>query len=236
MIKVEGLTKLYNEKTDRQVEALSSVSFSVNEKEIVNIVGKSGSGKSTLSNVLLGIIKPTSGTFTIDGDEFGPKSKSKHLRVITTKLLSSFQYPTHQIFSKTVEEELLFNVEDKEYAYELVERFSFDRSLFNKSPFNLSAGQKRKLILISILAQRPKVIVFDEATAFLDPKSRREFVELIKVINKELGTTIIFISHNLEDALSLTERTILLDSGKLIRDGNTKEVIKDFEKGVGHGK
>lgn len=235
MIKINNLTKIYNKKTPQEIIALEDVSFTIKKGEVVNLIGKSGSGKTTISNILLGIVKMTSGDIFIDDINVNKKSKKKTLRLITNKLLSSFQYPTHQLFTKTVEDEIMFNSNDKEYMNELINKFNFPKELLNKSPFKLSSGQKRKVILMSLLMQRPSILIFDEATAFLDATSRKEFITLVKEINKELNTTMLFISHNLTDAKSFSNRTILLDEGKIVKDGKTNEVIDEYLKGGTYG-
>ncbi len=229
MIKINNLTKIYKVNKDQDIKALDNVSFEIGKGEVINVIGKSGSGKTTLSNILLGIVKPTNGSFIIDDINVDKKTKKRKLRLITNKLLSSFQYPTHQLFTKTVKEEILFNSDNNETRMnELMELLSFPRELLGKSPFRLSSGQKRKVILMSLLMQQPDVLVFDEATAFLDAASRKDFINVIKKVNKELNTTMIFISHNLVDAEDFSKRTILLDNGKVIIDGDTKEVIKKY--------
>lgn len=237
MIKVNNLTKIYNKKTPQEVVALDGVSFDIAKGEVVNIIGKSGSGKTTISNILLGILKPTDGNFQLGELEIDSKSKKKKLRLITNKLLSSFQYPTHQLFTKSVKEEILFNTKDisDERLDELLNLFSFPKELLTRSPFKLSSGQKRKVILMSLLLQEPEVLIFDEATAFLDAASRKDFVSIIKRINAEMKITMIFISHNLVDAKSFSNRTILIDQGKIINDGNTDEVIKQYLGGGSNG-
>ncbi len=229
MIKINNLTKVYKMNKNQDIKALDNVSFEISKGEVINVIGKSGSGKTTLSNILLGIIKPTDGSFVIDDINVDKKTKKRKLRLITNTLLSSFQYPTHQLFTKTVEEEILFNSDNnKERMNELIKLLSFPKELLMKSPFRLSSGQKRKVILMSLLMQQPDILVFDEATAFLDAASRKDFINVIKKVNKELNTTMVFISHNLVDAEDFSNRTILLDKGKVISDGDTKEVIKKY--------
>ncbi len=235
MIKINNLTKIYKKNTSQEVKALDDVSFSIKKGEVINIIGKSGSGKTTISNILLGIIKPTSGNFSVAGIDVDNKTKSKKLRLITNKLLSSFQYPTHQLFTKTVKEEILFNLKDDNGLEQIINKFNFPKKLLDTSPFNLSSGQKRKVILMSLLLQKPEVLIFDEATAFLDAQSRNEFIDLVKDINKEFNTTMIFISHNLIDAEKFSDRTILIHNGKIVKDGESKEVIKQYLGGGYNG-
>ena len=119
---------------------------------------------------------------------------------------------------------------------ELIKNFNLQKNLLDKSPFVLSSGQKRKVILISLLIQKPKIIIFDEATSFLDPKSRREFISLLKKVNKKMKTTIIFISHNIQDVINISDRVVLLEEGFLTKIGNPKEVVDFYLKGGTHGK
>ncbi len=229
MIKINNLTKTYKVNKDQDITALDNISFEVSKGEVVNIIGRSGSGKTTLSNILLGIVKPTSGSFNIDDIEVDKKTKKRKLRLITNKLLSSFQYPTHQLFTKSVKEEILFNSDnDEKRMNDLIELLAFPKELLGRSPFKLSSGQKRKVILMSLLMQQPDILIFDEATAFLDAASRKDFINVIKKVNKELNTTMLFISHNLVDAQDFSNRTILLDSGKIIDDGTTSNVISKY--------
>ncbi|BDU67496.1 MAG: energy-coupling factor transporter ATP-binding protein EcfA2 [Candidatus Tyloplasma litorale] len=235
MIEINKLTKIYNYKSPNEITGLSNVSFSIAKGEKINIIGRTGSGKSTICNLLLGIIKPTSGNFLINGKEYDSKSRRKKLRLITNDLLSSLQYPDHQLFTKSVKEEILFNSknidEDKKYMYELLEYMDLNKNILNQSPFNLSSGQKRKIILISILIKKPEILIFDEATAFLDPQSRNEFIDLVKKINFELKTTMIFVSHNIKDVSRFSKRTILLKDGRMYMDSNTEDVVKYYLEG-----
>lgn len=231
MIEINNLSKIFNLNSPQEVVALSDVSFFVKKGEIINIIGESGSGKTTLINLLLGIIKPTSGKIIIDNELLiNNKTKSKKLKLITNKLLSSFQFPDHQLFTKTVYEELLFNSNNEKLMFELMKRVDLPTSILNESPFKISSGQKRKVILISLLIQEPSILIFDEATSFLDATSRREFVALLKEINFKNDITILFISHNLIDVKNLTKRTILLEKGKLVFDGNTNDALNNYIK------
>ncbi len=227
MIEIKSVSKNFIDGKSN-VNALDDISFSVKQGEIISIIGKTGSGKSTLLNIMLGILKPTKGEIILDGISINRKSKKKNLRKITKILLSSFQYPDHQLFNSTVKNEILYNSNDENYMKELMKIINFSQDLLDESPFNLSSGQKRKLILISLLIQKPKILLLDESTAFLDPKSRVEFLKTLININEKYDTTIIFVSHNIEDVRRLNGKTYLLDDGKLICSGNVNNVLLKY--------
>lgn len=232
MIKISNLSKDFIIDKNTSIKALVDFTLDINKGEIVSIIGKSGSGKTTLANILLGITKPTLGSIVLNDEiTIDKKTKRKQLAKITNYVLSSFQYPDHQLFRPTVKEEILFNSNNDEYMHILLKRFKIDESILDKNPFNLSSGQKRKIILISLLIQKPEVLIFDESTAFLDPSSRREFTDIILEINKELGTTIIFISHNMDDVLKISNRVVLLTDGSISMIDKPKMVIDNYLTG-----
>lgn len=236
MIEINNITKIYNKKTPNETLALDNVSFSVEKGDIVSIVGKTGSGKTTISHILLGLVKPTSGQALINNDILiTKKSRKKSLRKITKILLSSFQYPNHQLFKPTVKEEILLNSDDENEMYKLLNEFNLDEAILSKSPYKLSSGQKRKVILISLLIQKPEVIIFDEATSFLDPASRREFVKTVKYVNNKYNTTILFISHNIEDVKQISNKVLFIDEGKVVKYGSPDETLKLYIKEVENG-
>lgn len=238
MIKIKELSKIYNPKELSRTVALDNVSFEVKKGEIVSIIGKTGSGKTTLASLLIGLTKPTEGEIELNNEiVINKKSKKKELRKITNILLSSFQYPDHQLFTPTVKDEMLFNNEDKEEEMlSLMKVMGLEKSLLDKSPFRISSGQKRKVILIALLLNNPEILVLDEPTAFLDPRSRRDFVETIKTINKKFKTTIVFISHNMEDISNVSEKSLLLHEGKQIMFDKTSKVVETYLGGDYYGK
>lgn len=229
MINIKNLSKNFKD-GKMNICALNDISLKINQGEIISIIGKTGSGKSTLLNVILGITKPTKGEIIIDDILINNKSKKRELRKITKLVLSSFQYPDHQLFNPKVKDEILYNSKDEKLMYELMETMNFPENLFDRSPFNLSSGQKRKLILISLLMQKPKILLLDESTAFLDSKSRVDFLKVLIKINKNYNTTIIFISHNVEDVRRLDGKTYLLDKGKVVYSGSSEDVLKVYER------
>jgi energy-coupling factor transport system ATP-binding protein len=228
MIEVKNLKKYYIDNKSI-TKVIDDISFKINKGEIVSIVGKSGSGKTTLLNLILGILKMDDGNILYDNLLINKKSKKKKLRGITKIVLSSFQYPDYQLFNKTVKEEFLFNnnIDEKEMI-KLMDILSFPIELLDKSPFKLSFGEKRKVILISLLLQKPSVLLLDEPTSALDAKSRKEFISLLLKINKEYKTTLIFVSHDIESLALLNSRTILLKEGKITDFKNVSLAMKEF--------
>lgn len=229
MIEINNLTKIYNKKESSMVVAIDDISLRINDGELISIVGQTGSGKTTLLKLILGVLKPTSGNIIFNKDlVISKKSGKKKFRKITNECVSSFQFPDHQLFKKTVREEVLFPSNNEKDFQSVIDKLGIKESMLEESPFTLSSGEKRKVILASLLLQKPKSILFDEPTAFLDQKTSIEFLKIIKKINEEFKTTIVVISHNLKELANLTDRTILLKNGKIISDGETKKILSEY--------
>jgi len=233
MIKVEGLTKIFDQGKNNVV-ALQDISFEIQKGDIYSIVGRTGSGKSTLLNLLLGVMMPTEGKIIIDNKIIiNKKTRKKMLRSIIDVELCSFQYPDHQLFNKTVEEEILLDMDKKDEMFKIMKQLNLSKNLLEENPFKLSSGEKRKVILTSLMLKNPSILLLDEPTSFLDPQSRVEFVQLIKKINQIYNTTILFVSHNINDVKHLGGKTILLEKGFLKKMGDTKKVLKSYGENNG---
>ena len=232
-IDVNDLSFTYAQGSPYEVRALSQLDLSIADGEFVGIIGKTGCGKSTLIQLIAGLMKPTSGTVSIDGEVFYPgntdrSSLSKRIGVL-------FQYPEIQLFENTVEKDVSFALkhaslsssEVKEKVHWALNAAGLDYEKFKDlSPLSLSGGEKRRVAVAGVLVTKPEILILDEPIAGLDPKSQDGFLKLLDNLNAD-GTTIIMISHNLDALAEHTKRTLVLEDGILIRDGSTREVLTD---------
>ncbi len=232
-IDVKDLSFTYAQGSPYEVRALSQLDLSIADGEFVGIIGKTGCGKSTLIQLIAGLMKPTSGTVSIDGEVFYPgktdrSSLSKRIGVL-------FQYPEIQLFENTVEKDVSFALkhsslpssEVKEKVRWALTAVGLDFEKFKDlSPLGLSGGEKRRVAVAGVLVTKPEILILDEPIAGLDPKSQDGFLKLLDNLNAD-GTTIIMISHNLDALAEHTKRTLVLEDGILIRDGSTREVLTD---------
>ena len=237
MIKIENLTYVYNPNTPFETKALNGVNLEIKEDEFIGLIGHTGSGKSTLIQHLNGLTKPTSGKIIVDGVDI--TSKGANLRELRQKVGLVFQYPEYQLFEETVYKDIAFGpknlgLSEKEVesrvvnAMELV-RLDFE-TLKDRSPFELSGGQKRRVAIAGVLAMKPKVLILDEPTAGLDPRGRDEILGEIFELYNSGGITIILVSHSMEDVAKLVNRIIVMNDGKVAMDGTPREVFKHSDE------
>ncbi|MCQ2555193.1 MAG: energy-coupling factor transporter ATPase [Clostridia bacterium] len=222
-IKVVNLNHIYDKGLPTEHVALSDVSFEANDGEIIGIVGHTGSGKSTLLEHLNGLLKPTQGKIYVDDvDITEPKVSMVQIR---RKVGLVFQYPEYQLFEETVVKDICYGpknlglseeecLERAKEALKLV-GLSYDE-IGNRSPFDLSGGQKRRVAIAGILAMRPEVLILDEPTAGLDPKAHNDVIELVKEVHRRTGNTTIIVSHNMQDIAQLSDRVLVLHKGKVV--------------------
>lgn len=216
--------------------ALTDVSLEIEKGEFVGIAGHTGSGKSTLIQHFNGLIKPTAGRVLYDGQDIYEKEFS--LRNLRGKVGLCFQYPEHQLFEVTVFDDICFGPKNlgleeeeiKKRAEESMEMVGLDESYREKSPFELSGGQKRRVAVAGILAMEPEYFILDEPTAGLDPKGRDKVLKLLKKINQEKGITIILVTHSMEEIADYADRLIVMDEGKVKFDDTPAEVFKHKEE------
>lgn len=236
-IKIESLTYIYNPKSPFESKALDDVSFEINDGEFIGLIGHTGSGKSTLTQQLNGLLKPTSGSIVINGVDIADKAVK--LSEVRKKVGLVFQYPEHQLFEETIYKDIAFGpqnqglseaeVEERvREAMELV-KLSFD-DLKDRSPFELSGGQRRRVAIAGVLAMRPEILILDEPTAGLDPKGRDEILDQIKMLHQQTRNTVILVSHSMEDIAKLVDRIIVMHRGKVALTGTAREVFKEVEK------
>lgn len=217
-------------------KALDCVNIEINEGEFVALIGHTGSGKSTLIQHINGLLKPDSGKIIIDGTDI--TDKNADLNFIRKKVGLVFQYPEYQLFEETIEKDIAFGPKNLGLSDDDIEKrvkramnmvgLEYDKYK-NKSPFEVSGGQKRRVAIAGVVAMEPKVLILDEPTAGLDPKGRDEILGKIKDLHKEYNMTIILVSHSMEDVAKLADRILVMDDGKCILDGTPKEVFSEAD-------
>lgn len=235
-IKVNKLTHIYMPKTPFEKRALNNVSVEIEQGEFVALIGHTGSGKSTLIQHLNGLLEASSGEIIVDGTNI--TAKGAKLSEIRKKVGLVFQYPEYQLFEETIEKDIAFGPRNLALGEEEIHKrvikamnmVGLDYEIYkDKSPFELSGGQKRRVAIAGVVAMEPKVLILDEPTAGLDPKGRDEILVQIQKLHKEYGMTIVLVSHSMEDVAKVANRVIVMNSGEIILDGEPKEVFKESE-------
>ena len=236
IIKVEHLSYVYNPGMPNAVTALDDVSFEVEEGDFVGIIGATGSGKSTLITHMNGLNKPTSGKIIIDGrDLWAEPEKIRDFRFLTGLV---FQYPEYQLFEETCYKDIAFGpknmgldeAEVDKRVHEAAEFVGLDEALLERSPFELSGGQKRRVAIAGVLAMKPDVLILDEPTAGLDPAGRDEILGLVSKMHRELGITILLVSHSMEDVAEYVDRIIVMNHGAVMFDALPKQVFAHYKE------
>ena len=231
---VENLTHIYNKDMPFASKALDNVSLEIKDNDFVGLIGHTGSGKSTLIQHLNGILKPSSGKILING--FDITAKDLNLTEIRKRVGVVFQYPEYQLFEETVEKEIAFGprnlgLDDEEVSNRV--KISMDAvglkydEFKDKSPFELSGGQKRRVAIAGVIAMEPEVLILDEPTAGLDPSGRDEIFNLIKQLHKEKNMTVILSSHSMDDMAKLAKTIIVMNNGKIEFMGSPREIFKN---------
>ncbi|MCM3766995.1 energy-coupling factor transporter ATPase [Neobacillus niacini] len=237
IIEIENLSHTYMKGTPMEHVALKGTNLYVEEGECIAIIGHTGSGKSTLIQHFNGLMRPESGKVIIDGEDLS--QKKVNLKTLRQKVGLVFQNPEDQIFEKIIGDDIAYGPfklglplkevrERVKWAMEVV-GLDFEE-MKDRQTFALSGGQKRKVALAGILALKPKILVLDEPTAGLDPKSRKELLGKIKVLNKEEKLTVVFVSHNMEEVAMLADRVYVMADGTDVLSGTPKEIFTDKEK------
>ena len=226
---------------DGETETLADISFHIKEGEFAAIVGPSGCGKSTLLSLICGLLKPESGKVLLSGEDIfaDPKNSRKY----RFQIGMVFQYPEYQLFDETVAKDIAFGPrnmeldedEIKNRVIEAADLVGLKRTLLEKSPFDLSGGEKRRAAIAGVIAMRPKVLILDEPTAGLDPSGRAMILDMIRKYNKKTGATVIFVSHNMEDVAGLSHRVFVMNKGKNEAFGTPEEVFSQSERLISMG-
>ena len=232
-IKVSNLSYIYNEEMPFSSKALDDISFEIKDGDFVGLIGHTGSGKSTLIQHLNGLLKPSSGKIFIN--DFDITNNEVNLTDIRKRVGVVFQYPEYQLFEETIEKDIAFGPsnldldedEIKNRVKVSMESVGLDYEEYkDKSPFDLSGGQKRRVAIAGVIAMNPEVLILDEPTAGLDPGGRDEIFNLIKRLHKENNMTIILSSHSMDDMAKIANTIIVMNKGKIEFMGTPKEVFK----------
>ena len=231
ILRVQDLTQVYGAGTPFEKTAVNHISFELYENEFIGVIGHTGSGKSTLIQMLNGLMKPTSGTVYFREEDIWAKKYDR--RCLRANVGLVFQYPEYQLFEETVEKDIAFGprnmgLSEEEIALRVQEGMHFtglSDKLREKSPFELSGGQKRRVAIAGILAMRPKVLILDEPTAGLDPKGCNEILSNVRDYQREEKATVILVSHSMEDVAAHADRVLVLEKGNLKMFDDTRTVF-----------
>ena len=236
VLSLKGVTHLYNKGTPTVSTALDNISLDIDEGELVGIIGHTGSGKSTLVQHFNGILKPDSGTVLVDGKDIW--SDKKATREARFKVGLCFQYPEYQLFEETVYKDISFGPKNmgldeneiKRRVLEACDYVGLKRELLDKSPFDLSGGEKRRAAIAGVIAMEPKVLILDEPTAGLDPKGRDVILEMIRSYRSATGSTILLVSHSMEDVAKVASKVLVMNNAHIEMYGTVDEVYARSEE------
>lgn len=228
----ENLKYLYSAGTPFETSAIYDVNFSVEQGELIGIIGHTGSGKSTLIQHCNGLLEPHAGSVYLNGNDIWSKENRKNIRNVRFAIGLCFQYPEYQIFEESIYKEIAFGPkqmglseeEINERVYKSMEFVGLDRSMDKKSPFDLSGGQKRRVAIASIIAMEPQVLILDEPCAGLDPRGREVILNMIKEYQNKMGNTVIFVSHSMEDVAKICDKVLVMNKGKVAMYDTVPEV------------
>ena len=231
-IEVSHLTHCYSEGSALRTVALNDVSFRIDNGEFVGIIGHTGSGKSTLVQHLNGLLKPTSGQVLVDGEDLNGEHVNR--RALRQRIGLVFQYPEYQLFEETVAKDIAFGPKNQGLSSAEIDervRYAMDcvhldyQKYAERSPFELSGGQMRRVAIAGVLAMRPSVLILDEPTAGLDPRGRDRILSMLEELHARENVTILMVSHSMDDMARLASRLIVMSDGKIVADGTPREIF-----------
>lgn len=231
VLKVENLSHIYSAGTPFEKVAIENVTFAAQKGEIIGLIGHTGSGKSTLIQHFNGLLKPTSGRVLINGEDIHQSREMTRAARFAVGLV--FQYPEYQLFEETVRRDVAFGPKNMGLEQDEIDRrveeairiVGLPPEVLEASPFELSGGQKRRVALAGVFAMEPEVLVLDEPMAGLDPVGREEVFRFITGYQKKHGTTVIFVTHSMEDAARMAQRIVVMDSARILMEGTPREVF-----------
>ena len=241
VLSVRGLTHVYGQGTSSEAVALNNCNFDIEKGELVGIIGHTGSGKSTLVQHFNGLLKPTKGQILLNGQDI---NESKQTVVASRfKVGLCFQYPEYQLFEETVGRDIAFGpknmkldeAEIERRVLKCIEYVGLDKSYLDKSPFDLSGGEKRRVAIAGVMAMEPEILILDEPTAGLDPQGRDTVFELIRNYQKQTGSTVIIVSHSMEDVARIATKALVMNKGEVAMYGTIDEVYSRADELVGMG-
>lgn len=235
-IETIGLTHYYSKGTVQQVAAINDVNLTIEKGELVGVIGHTGSGKSTLISHFNGLLKPDAGKVFVDGTDIWKDKET--LRNTRFKVGLCFQYPEYQLFEETVFKDIAFGpknmklseAEVKERVLRAAEFVGVKTEHLDKSPFDLSGGEKRRVAIAGVMSMEPEVLIFDEPAAGLDPQGRRELIKLIKDYREQTGSAVVVVSHSMEDIASLADKVIVMNNSRIEMQGTVDEVYSRGEE------
>lgn len=231
VLKVENLSHIYSAGTPFEKVAIENVTFAAQKGEIIGLIGHTGSGKSTLIQHFNGLLKPTSGRVLINGEDIHQSREMTRAARFAVGLV--FQYPEYQLFEETVRRDVAFGPKNMGLEQDEIDRrveeairiVGLPPEVLEASPFELSGGQKRRVALAGVFAMEPEVLVLDEPMAGLDPVGREEVFRFITGYQRKHGTTVIFVTHSMEDAARMAQRIVVMDSARILMEGTPREVF-----------
>ena len=236
ILEVKNLSHSYGGNTPFINDAVSDVSFGIEKGEIIGIIGHTGSGKSTLVQHLNGLLKPTEGEVLLNNEIIW--DNPKEIRKVRSRVGLVFQYPEYQLFEETVYADIAFGPKNMglmgdeldKRVREICEMIGVKDEYLEKSPFDLSGGEKRRVAIAGVMAMRPEIIVFDEPTAGLDPAGRESIIEIINNYRTATGATVIVISHSMEDMAIIADKIIVMNNGKLFMFDTVENVFSNGDE------
>lgn len=235
-IELKNVFYTYNPGTVYEIHALEDIDLVIPDNQFIGMIGHTGSGKSTLIQLFNGLMKPTSGEVRYNGENIW--AEKYDLRSLRSEVGLVFQYPEHQLFEVDVISDVCFGPKNQGLAQEDAEKqaalalqhVGIDESLFKKSPFELSGGQKKRVAIAGVLAMNPKILILDEPTAGLDPRGRDEILDQIAELHAARGISIVLVSHSMEDIAKYVERIVVMNHGKIAFDDEPKRVFAHYRE------
>ena len=236
ILETKNLSYVYSDGTPFRVTAINNVNISIEKGEFVGIIGHTGSGKSTLVQHLNGLLTPSSGEVLLDGKNINESKITR--RQARFKVGLCFQYPEYQLFESTVYKDISFGPKNMGLSEDEIDNrvkkaadfVGLKPDMLNKSPFDLSGGEKRRVAIAGVMAMEPEILILDEPSAGLDPRGRDMIAEMISSYRKTTGSTVIIVSHSMEDVAKYVERLIVMNDGEKMLDGTPEEVFRHYKE------